>query len=213
MRSIIYNTYLVREAIWKLFDRCVNLLNWFIFVIILCDDSGHKSFRVEKKFTSIKTLCSVTGLYFVGLLTKTGFCSCSAYGEGLFIAVQTWLIAYLVLYYGGNQRGGLVFSAVYGLVVFFLLSPFAPPSLLWFLQASIMPNLVVARVSRIPVVQPCSTVFYYVEIHFSERGRAVVTISNVPTIILKLTTCLKIVSATRNLSNVTIGITFLKARK
>ncbi|KAI9554430.1 hypothetical protein GHT06_019702 [Daphnia sinensis] len=72
----------------------------------------------------------------------------SAWGEGFFLAVQTAIVAALVLLYAG--RGGSAVSAVSFLGCFsaglaLLLSPLAPMQLLWLFQASIVPIIVVSK--------------------------------------------------------------------
>ena len=57
------------------------------------------------------------------------------------------MIAYLVLHYGGQTSTGMLYSAAIAGALAFLLSPAAPPDLLWLMQSSVMVNVAVARVS------------------------------------------------------------------
>lgn len=81
----------------------------------------------------------------------------SAWGEGFFLAVQTAVVAALVLLYGtapakgkGGKSGGSAVAALSFLVCFsagvaLLLSPLAPIQLLWTFQASIVPIIIVSK--------------------------------------------------------------------
>lgn len=59
----------------------------------------------------------------------------SSYGEGLFLSIQTALVAALVLFYGGNTVGCLGFSILYILIMTFLLSPLVPIEILALFQS------------------------------------------------------------------------------
>lgn len=54
----------------------------------------------------------------------------SSYGEGVFLLIQTSLVLFFVIFYGGNTVGAFLFLVVYGGIMTFLLSPLAPMSLL-----------------------------------------------------------------------------------
>ncbi|XP_045029684.1 mannose-P-dolichol utilization defect 1 protein isoform X1 [Daphnia magna] len=86
----------------------------------------------------------------------------SSWGEGFFLAVQTAVVAALVLLYGSGAskgknagksaagRSGSAVSAVSFLGCFsaglaLLLSPLAPMQLLWLFQASIVPIIVISK--------------------------------------------------------------------
>ncbi|XP_071085650.1 mannose-P-dolichol utilization defect 1 protein-like [Haliotis cracherodii] len=70
----------------------------------------------------------------------------SAYGEAVFLAFQTVLIAMLVLFYSGNTPMAIIYVTVYSFSMMFLLSPMAPMSLLSMLQAG---NSLVIAISKI----------------------------------------------------------------
>ena len=76
----------------------------------------------------------------------TVHCVCSAYGDAVFLLIQTAAIAFLVLYYGGNPGGAVVYTAVLAGAVGILLSPAVPLKLLWTMQASVMFTVIFARV-------------------------------------------------------------------
>jgi len=69
----------------------------------------------------------------------------STYGEAAFLILQTALIAFLVLMYNRNGQYGAMYLAVYSVILAVLLSPLAPISLLWTMQAAVMPLVVTAR--------------------------------------------------------------------
>ena len=88
----------------------------------------------------------------------TYFYYSSAYGETVFLLIQTWIIAYLVLYYGGQTATALGYSAVVAAGLSFLMSPAAPLKLLVFLQSSVMLNIAAARVSTFYMLLCFSTI-------------------------------------------------------
>ncbi|KAK3603712.1 hypothetical protein CHS0354_023325 [Potamilus streckersoni] len=59
----------------------------------------------------------------------------SSYGEGLFLAIQTSLIAFFVILYRGSLLNSGLFLGAYGAIMAYLLSPAAPIQLLAFLQS------------------------------------------------------------------------------
>ncbi|XP_046452150.1 mannose-P-dolichol utilization defect 1 protein-like [Daphnia pulex] len=87
----------------------------------------------------------------------------SSWGEGFFLAVQTALVAALVLLYGsgpgkgknagksaaggrsGSAVAALSFLACFSAGLALMLSPLAPMQLLWLFQASIVPIIVVSK--------------------------------------------------------------------
>ncbi|XP_013417013.1 mannose-P-dolichol utilization defect 1 protein-like [Lingula anatina] len=69
----------------------------------------------------------------------------SAYGEGIFMMIQTLLVGCLVLHFSGNTGGALGFFLIVSGIVGFLMSPAAPLSLLWALQASNMPIVALSK--------------------------------------------------------------------
>ena len=46
--------------------------------------------------------------------------SFSSYGEGMFMAIQTSLVMFLVIYFSGNMLGAFLFLTLYGLSMSFL---------------------------------------------------------------------------------------------
>lgn len=70
----------------------------------------------------------------------------SSYGEAVFLALQTTMIAFLVLYYCGQTTKGLIYVSIYVACMAFLLSPQAPGSLLALLQGG---NMILVSVSKL----------------------------------------------------------------
>ena len=72
---------------------------------------------------------------------------CSAYGDALFLVIQTVIMAALVLYYSGRAGAAAAYCAVYAVILGFLMTPAAPERVIAFLYATNMPNIALARVS------------------------------------------------------------------
>jgi len=73
----------------------------------------------------------------------------SAYGDSLCMSIQTLIIAGMVLYFSGNQTGCITYTAIYSILLAFILSPVVPANVLWFLQICVTPIIVVARLIQI----------------------------------------------------------------
>ncbi|XP_036404401.1 mannose-P-dolichol utilization defect 1b [Megalops cyprinoides] len=69
----------------------------------------------------------------------------SAWGEALFLMLQTVAIGFLIQHYGGNTIRGLVFLVLYFSLVTLLMSPLTPLSVVTMMQASNMPAIIVGR--------------------------------------------------------------------
>jgi len=113
------------------------------------------------KFPQIIKIISngdAAGLSFIGVLlellavTANGAYSLSqgfpfsAYGEAVFMSLQTSVIAILILWYGGNTLPTILFSAIYGALVFAITQPgLVPDHVLWYGQAANIPMIVVGK--------------------------------------------------------------------
>lgn len=71
----------------------------------------------------------------------------SAWGEGTFLAIQTAIIAALVLHYGGGSGKAALFLATYVGIVSALVSGVTPMDVLWTMQAVNVPIIVLAKVN------------------------------------------------------------------
>ncbi|KAG7464684.1 hypothetical protein MATL_G00168110 [Megalops atlanticus] len=69
----------------------------------------------------------------------------SAWGEALFLMLQTVAIGFLIQHYGGSTIRGLVFIVLYFSLVTLLVSPLTPLSVVTMMQASNMPAIIVGR--------------------------------------------------------------------
>ncbi|XP_069655783.1 LOW QUALITY PROTEIN: mannose-P-dolichol utilization defect 1 protein [Haliaeetus albicilla] len=69
----------------------------------------------------------------------------SAWGEALFLLLQTLTIGFLIQHFGGHTGRGLLFVAGYGVLLGTLLSPHAPPGLATLLQAANLPIIILSR--------------------------------------------------------------------
>ncbi|MGH0166694.1 UNVERIFIED_CONTAM: hypothetical protein FKN15_063716 [Acipenser sinensis] len=68
-----------------------------------------------------------------------------AWGEALFLMLQTVVIGFLIQHYRGNALRGFGFIAVYLALVSLLLSPLTPKSVVTTMQATNMPAVVISR--------------------------------------------------------------------
>lgn len=69
----------------------------------------------------------------------------SAWGEALFLLLQTLTIGFLILHYRGSTAWGLLLLLLYAVLLMALLSPWAPPALITALQAANVPCVVGGR--------------------------------------------------------------------
>lgn len=75
------------------------------------------------------------------------FSSFSSYGEGLFLTIQTSLIAFLILFFGNKVVGALLFIISYIGTMGYLLSGLCPISILGALQSINIPIVILSKVS------------------------------------------------------------------
>ncbi|KAM4536430.1 mannose-P-dolichol utilization defect 1b [Odontesthes bonariensis] len=87
-------------------------------------------------------LLAITGTMVYSIANKFPF---SAWGEALFLMLQTVTIGFLIQQYGGSISRGLVFVVVYFSLLVLLLSPIIPMSVVISMQASNMPAIIVGR--------------------------------------------------------------------
>ncbi|KAM6949055.1 mannose-P-dolichol utilization defect 1b [Aplochiton taeniatus] len=87
-------------------------------------------------------LLAITGTMAYSLAKGFPF---SAWGEALFLMLQTVAIGFLIQHYGGKTFKGGLFLVVYFGLVALLLSPVTPMSVVTTMQASNMPAIIVGR--------------------------------------------------------------------
>lgn len=68
----------------------------------------------------------------------------SAWGEAIFLAIETGMIAFLVLYYSGKKLQSFLFSLLYGILVYALLFIVSVETL-WWLQSTVLPMSVIGK--------------------------------------------------------------------
>ncbi|KAM9426822.1 mannose-P-dolichol utilization defect 1b [Pholidichthys leucotaenia] len=87
-------------------------------------------------------LLAITGTMAYSIAHKFPF---SAWGEALFLMMQTVTIGFLIQHYGKRTSTGLLFLLVYFSLLLLLLSPVTPMSVVTSMQASNMPAVIIAR--------------------------------------------------------------------
>ncbi|XP_041094303.1 mannose-P-dolichol utilization defect 1b [Polyodon spathula] len=90
-------------------------------------------------------LLAITGTMAYSIANSFPF---SAWGEALFLMLQTVGIGFLIQHYRGNSLQGLGFIAVYFALVSLLLSPITPRSVVTTMQATNMPAIVISRLMQ-----------------------------------------------------------------
>ncbi|XP_061432224.1 mannose-P-dolichol utilization defect 1 protein [Lethenteron reissneri] len=73
----------------------------------------------------------------------------SAWGEALFLMLQTVSIGFLIQHYGGRTGRGLAFVAVYAAALQLLLSSLTPPSFVTLMQALNMPAIIFSKLLQV----------------------------------------------------------------
>jgi len=105
---------------------------------------------------------SAEGISFLSVLLELLAISCSgvysyasgfpfsAYGEAVFLAVQTALIALLVLWFSSGKSSALLFISLYSLALYASLNPdLCPLSFLWYGQAANIPMILLGKFIQI----------------------------------------------------------------
>ncbi|KAM6895144.1 mannose-P-dolichol utilization defect 1 protein-like [Lycodopsis pacificus] len=103
---------------------------------------GAKSAEGLSFHTVLLELLAITGTMAYSIANKFPF---SAWGEALFLMLQTVSIGFLIQHYGGRTSRALLFLVVYFCLLVLVLSPVTPMSVVTFLQASNMPAIIVGR--------------------------------------------------------------------
>ncbi|XP_076581326.1 mannose-P-dolichol utilization defect 1b [Chaetodon auriga] len=87
-------------------------------------------------------LLAITGTMAYSIINKFPF---SAWGEALFLMLQTVTIGVLIQHYGGRTSRGFLFLVVYFGLLVLLLSPVTPVSVVTYMQASNMPAIIISK--------------------------------------------------------------------
>jgi len=98
----------------------------------------------------LSVLLELLAITFSGVYSFTSGFPFSAYGESVFLAVQTALIAMLCLWFSRGKLVSLIFMAVYSAGVYFSLDPaICPVALLWYGQAANIPMILLGKFIQI----------------------------------------------------------------
>ncbi|XP_071334254.1 mannose-P-dolichol utilization defect 1b [Trachinotus anak] len=103
---------------------------------------GAKSAEGLSFKTVLLELLAITGTMAYSIANKFPF---SAWGEALFLMLQTVAIGFLIQHYGGRTSRGLLFLVVYFGLLVLLLSPVTPMAVVTSMQASNMPAIIIGR--------------------------------------------------------------------
>ncbi|XP_056156447.1 mannose-P-dolichol utilization defect 1b [Lampris incognitus] len=87
-------------------------------------------------------LLAITGTMAYSIANNFPF---SAWGEALFLMLQTVAIGFLIQHYGGKTTQGLLLLMVYFVLLGGVLSPITPMSVVTTMQASNMPAIIIGR--------------------------------------------------------------------
>jgi len=99
-------------------------------------------------FTSV--LLELIAISFSGAYSFSNNFPFSSYGESVFLAIQTGIIALLVLSYTRGKFQALVFGALYAGAVYVLTNPvITPAQVLWYGQASNIPMIILGKMIQI----------------------------------------------------------------
>merc|ERR1712107_359593 len=99
-------------------------------------------------FTSV--LLELIAITFSGAYSFSNNFPFSSYGESVFLAIQTGIIALLVLSYTRGKFQALVFGALYAGAVYVLTNPvITPAQFLWYGQASNIPMIILGKMIQI----------------------------------------------------------------
>lgn len=103
---------------------------------------GAKSAEGLSFHTVLLELLAITGTMAYSIANNFPF---SAWGEALFLMLQTVVIGFLIQHYGGRTVKGALFLIVYFGLLFLALSPATPMSVVTTMQASNMPAIIIGR--------------------------------------------------------------------
>ncbi|KAG9351709.1 hypothetical protein JZ751_022960, partial [Albula glossodonta] len=93
--------------------------------------------NLKKKKKTLACYCSVYVCNFVTVCVRACMCD-SAWGETVFIVIQTLTIGFLIQHFGGNTIKGVGFIIGYCSLLSLLLSPLTPRSVVTSMQSSNM---------------------------------------------------------------------------
>lgn len=90
-------------------------------------------------------LCAITIATSYGFVNKFPF---SSWGDGAFLALQTAIIAFLILYYQKQVTKSIIYIAVYMIVCYILMGGPTSLNTLWVLQGMNIPLLLTGKLTQ-----------------------------------------------------------------
>lgn len=108
------------------------------------------AYSYNKGFTfryNINFFCTYTVLPFVYKINSLYNCY-SAWGEALFLLIQTAVVAVLVLHYNRSPNIAAIFVGIYSVILYILVGGLTPIDVLWSLQAISIPLIFAAKVNE-----------------------------------------------------------------
>lgn len=107
---------------------------------------NNKSAAGISLFSVLMDLCAITAMISYSFVSGFPF---SAWGDGTFLAVQTAVIAALVLFYGYNSLAkAFLFLGVYSVILYVLMGGLTPLELLWSAQGFNLPIILIGKLSQ-----------------------------------------------------------------
>ncbi|XP_034020837.1 mannose-P-dolichol utilization defect 1b [Thalassophryne amazonica] len=106
---------------------------------------GAKSAEGLNFSSVVLELLAITGTMSYSIAKSFPF---SAWGEALFLMLQTVIIGFLIQHYGQRTFQGLLFVVLYFGLLVILLSPLTPLSVVTMMQAFNMPAIVISRLMQ-----------------------------------------------------------------
>jgi len=103
-----------------------------------------------------KILCFYINLFIIGI-------DFSAWGDGVFLGIQTLIIAVLVMHYNGDTAKATAFLSAYLAVIFTANSGLTPIHVLWTCQAMNIPIVLISKVCNLIIAityLPCYSQIY-----------------------------------------------------
>ncbi|CAA9999528.1 unnamed protein product [Nesidiocoris tenuis] len=105
----------------------------------------------NKSATGINLLNCLTDLYAISTYFSYSFVKgfpFSAYGDAVFVGIQTLMITTLVLYYNQSAASAYSFTAIYLCFVFALAGGLTPVNVLWFMQVVSVPIMFFGKLAQ-----------------------------------------------------------------
>ncbi|XP_018430460.1 PREDICTED: mannose-P-dolichol utilization defect 1 protein [Nanorana parkeri] len=99
--------------------------------------------------TALSTINCPLSLPSIALRVNGWLCLCSAWGEVLFLMIQTLVIGFLIQHLGSRTNLGILLLGIYFSIVAVLLSPVVPMAVVTVLQATNVPAVIISRLIQV----------------------------------------------------------------